>query len=219
MTLAVAGALAALVLASALLAFAVLRSRRRAAARSARANVALSDLATTMHRAAAELERAVRVAERRPRLVLEVDDTTVAALDPATGLPGRTAFVDALRRQVADARADDRRLALALVAAEGAGIGLEEAMRRVATAARETTPAASVYRVGEHALALLLAGVGRADAIGAVARIEAALHGEPPRVARAGELEHGEDAIALLARVTALDTGGTGGDPRARIPT
>lgn len=123
MTLAVALAIAAVVLlATALL---VSRTRRRARNAARRRTMALERLATTMARAADELDEAVERADRRSWATVIVEPSADPATDPATGLPGRTAFVEQLRSRVGEARADDHRLALALVGIRGAGTALD----------------------------------------------------------------------------------------------
>jgi GGDEF domain-containing protein len=193
---AVAGALA--VLAAAALAT---RARRHARARADRRAAALERLAAAMHRAAAGLDGAVTRADVRPQITLTAPAAAAPAIDPATGLPGRSAFVQALQLCVAQARHDDTRLGLGLVLVTGAGTGLDDALGRAAAAMREAAPQGAAYRTGEHALALLLPGTGRAGTLAALARLEAVLAGDPEVSSRAVELEPGEDAISFLARI------------------
>lgn len=199
--LAVAVAVASVALAAAALLAA--RARRRARARADRRAAALERLAAAMHRAAAGLDGAVARADVRPRVTLTPPVIATPAVDPATGLPGRSAFVEALQLRVAEARHADARLGLGLVLVTGAGTGLDDALRRAATAMRDAAPEGEPYRTGEHALALLLPGTGRAGTLATLARIEALLAGHPAVSARAVELEPNEDAIALLARAAA----------------
>lgn len=198
MTFAVALAIALGVLAAAM---AAVRARRRARARAHRRAVALERLAAAMHRAADGLDGAVARAEVRPQITLTAPVVAPPAVDPATGLPGRSAFVQALQQRVAEARHADRRLGLGLVLVTGTGTGLDDALGRAATAMRDAAPEAERYRIGEHALALLLPGTGRAGTLAALARIEAALASQPAVSSHAVELEPGEDAINLLARL------------------
>lgn len=121
-------------------------------------------------------------------------------MDPATGLPARAALVDALIDRVARARTTGGRLGLAVVAVDELNVRIDVAVSRVANAARETAPDTPAFRSGERSVALVLSDSGRADAIAAVARIEAALGSNPAVSASVVELEQGEDAIALLAR-------------------
>jgi hypothetical protein len=111
--------------------------------------------------------------------------------------------VDALVRDVAETRRRGTRLGLAHVDVEASGTGLEAAMAEVARAASRAAPEAATFRSGERSLTLVLPAAGRADAIAAVARIEASLGGTPAVRASAVELEPDEDAAALLARVAA----------------
>ncbi len=94
------------------------------------------------------------------------------------------------------------RLGLAVVAVEELDVRIDAAVSRVADAARETAPDTPAFRAGERAVALVLEDSGRADAIAAVARIEAALGPDTAVSASVVELEQGEDAMALLARAS-----------------
>ena len=107
-------------------------------------------------------------------------------------LEGRAALLDALREGVDRAQAEGSRLAAAVVQLE-----------------RDATPDVStdigalagvpVYAVGPRSLALVLPGFGRAGALGVLARIQA----ERASKGRAVELESGEDAVELAARLLA----------------
>jgi GGDEF domain-containing protein len=202
-TTAIALAVAAVALAAT--ALLVARARRRARRATRRRTVALERLAATMARAADELDDAVARADSRSWATIVVEPSSAAPLDPATGLRGRSGFVDGLRRAVDEARADDSRLALALIAIGGSGTALDAAVGRIAEAARSSAPSAEVFRAGERALALLLPATGRAEALAVIARTEAAVRDAPPVAARAVELAPGEDAIAFLARLLADD--------------
>ena len=179
----------------------LIRNRRRAHALARRRVVALEGLAGTIERLATDLERqraaAALVPPPPPAKV-----RPPAAVDPATGLPARAALVDALCARVAEARRDGGRLGLAVVAVGALDAKVDEAVSRIANAARETAPNTAAFRAGERSVALLLPDAGRADAIAAVARIEAALASGPPVSASVVELESGEDAVALLARAS-----------------
>jgi hypothetical protein len=106
------------------------------------------------------------------------------------GLPGRAALVDAAATQVARARQDGTRLAAAVVRAGDEG---------AFTLARdvEAVVRQPVYGVGPRAVAVMLPGLGRADALGLLARIEA----QRPSSGRAVELEPDEDGVDLVARL------------------
>jgi len=181
----------------------LVRNRRRTQAVSRRRVVALEGLATTIERLADDLQRQTTAAELVPQPP-EPSPRPLPAIDPATGLPARAAFVDALGERVAAAQREGRRLGLAVVAVGEVDARVDDAVSQIANAARETAPGTPTFRAGERAVALLLPDAGRADAIAAVARIEAALKSGPEVSASVVELESGEDAIALLARATAL---------------
>ena len=104
---------------------------------------------------------------------------------------GRAALVDATSAAVRRARADGTRLAVAIVESDR---GAETIARDVASLAGLPT-----YAIGPRSLALVLPGSGRADAFGVLARIEVACGA----TGRAVELEPGEDAVELLARLLA----------------
>lgn len=184
-----------------LLSLALVRSRRRGRAVQRRRVAALEGLASTIERLADEISACAD----RPTPI-EVPPATrsirPSTVDPATGLPARAALVDALIDRVATARITGGRLGLAVVAVDELDLRVDVAVSRVAEAARETAPGTPAFRAGERAVALVLADAGRADAIAAVARIEAALDSNPAVSASVVELERGEDAISLLARAT-----------------
>ena len=108
----------------------------------------------------------------------------------ADDLPGRAALVEALTARVAEARSEGSRVAAAFVRS-----GADDAT----TLARHvrTVVDAPVYAVGTRAVAFVLPGLGRAEALGVLARIEAACHTS----GRAVELEQGEDGVDLVARL------------------
>jgi hypothetical protein len=158
--------------------------RRRAVERERRRVDALTSLEDRLRSAAAALE--VHAAPTAP--------AQAPGLRAAPGSRGRAALLDALTDAVADARAGGSRLSVALVES------------------RETSAAALVgvlaeltggepYEIGSRTVALVVRDGGRAEALGLLARIQAACgaHGD------AVELEQGETAVELLAR--ALSTG------------
>ncbi len=167
------------------------RARRRRAARRAHRLAALDATARRIDTAVVSL-----------RELDVVDHTERAPLEPARegrppvvadGLPGRAALVAALSERVAEARADGSRIAAAVVRS-----GADDA-----TALAQNIKAvvdAPVYAVGTRAVALVLPGLGRAEALGVLARIEATCR----TTGRAVELEQGEDGIELLARLLAV---------------
>jgi len=106
------------------------------------------------------------------------------------GLHGRTGLVQALTAGVAGARAQGLRLAAAVVRAE------QDDAAALADGARAVAEV-PLFAVGPRAVALVLPGAGRADALGLLARIEA----QCPSSGRAVELESDEDALELAARL------------------
>lgn len=187
---------AALAVVAVLLVLVGRRARARTRRIAERRAAAIARLSRSMQRLAAELDRPPRAAHAPPRPTVHRE----APADPSTGLPARAALVDELVQSIETARRDGSRLGLALIAVDAAGTELEPAMAAVARAARDAAPAAAAFRAGEHALALVLPTSGRADAIAAVARLEASLHGAPAVTASVVELDADEDAAALLAR-------------------
>lgn len=109
----------------------------------------------------------------------------------ADRLPGRAAFVDAVTAAVAAARASEGRLAAAFVVASGDTTSAE-----LADCVRHHADA-PVYAVGPSSVAVALPGLGRADALGVLARVEAAV----ASTGRAVELGPDEDAVELVARL------------------
>lgn len=117
-----------------------------------------------------------------------------APVEPAPlvedGLSGRAGLLGALAVNVAEARSQGRRLAAALVRAQEADTA---ALARSARSVADVP----VYAVGPRAVALVLPGLGRADALGVLARLEA----QRPTSGRAVELESGEDVVELATRL------------------
>jgi hypothetical protein len=178
------------VAAAVVLLFAAWRVRRRRAARRARRLATLAATARRIDTAVASLPE-LDVGEPTEREV--VSATTGPAPTVAEGLPGRAALVEALAERVAEARTDGSRIAAAVVRS-----GAVDAT----TLARDVQAVvdAPVYAVGTRSVAVVLPGLGRADALGLLARIEAECHTS----GRAVELEHGEDGVELLARLMAV---------------
>lgn len=166
-------------------------------------------------RAEREERRAARlreVAKRIDAAVSSIGDVAVADTDgPAVpvagaaapqagdGLPGRAALLAAVGAQVRDARSAGLRLSAAVVRS------LDAEPRELAVEAR-TVAEVDAYAVGPRAVALVLPGLGRADALGVLARIEARC----PSSGKAVELEPGEDAVDLVARLLARGSGAAG---------
>jgi hypothetical protein len=139
------------------------------------------------------------VARRVDAAVRELDDLPVGAERPgpaavarrgAADRSGRAAFVADVAAAVGQARERGSRLALALVFAD-------EALAPPMTDALRCAAGAPVYASGTRSAALVLPGLGRAGALGVLARIQVdcGLRG------RAVELEPDEDATELIARL------------------
>jgi hypothetical protein len=110
---------------------------------------------------------------------------------------GRVAFLDALEVEVARTADADARLAVALVLAGNAPTGqVPEVLRELG--------ADEVYAVGPGASAVVLAGAGRADALGLLARVEARCGAGGTAIERS----EGETALELYVRLL------SGGRPR-----
>ena len=158
---------------------------RRQARLSARRDIGLTTVAKRIDDAVASL--------RPPKEPVEHFSPLTSGPAPMVGpaLPGRAALVEAVASAVAVARADGARLAVALVGAPGT-----EDAERLACDVREVA-GVTAYATGPHSVALVLPGLGRADALGLLARVEA-------RCASTGlavELEPGEDAAELVCRL------------------
>ena len=163
---------------------AVVAARRRLVIEQRRV-AALTALADRIDEAVASLS------ESRPERVPHAPPEPPPAPLVAEGLPGRAALVDAAVEQVERAGADGTRLAAALVHATG-DQGAEQLARDVGAVVD-----ASPYAVGPRSVVLLLPGLGRAEALGTLARIEA----QRGSSGRAVELEPGEEAVDLIVRL------------------
>ena len=111
---------------------------------------------------------------------------------------GRVAFLDALEAEVARAADADTRLTVAVVREPDAPTG------QVPDVLRELD-AGDIYAVGPGAHAVVLAGAGRAEALGLLAKVEARCGAGGAGVERA----EGESALELYVRSL------SGGRPRA----
>jgi hypothetical protein len=176
--------------AAAFVAVAVLaiRGHRRRAARARRRLDALTGIAKRIDAAVTSLGEltVIRSFEALPAPPDPADPAPLVEAD----LSGRAGLLQAIAAGVAAARSRGERLAAAVVRAEECD---------AATLARGARSVADVpvYAVGPRAVALVLPGLGRADALGVLARIEA----QCPSSGRAVELESGEDAVELAARL------------------
>lgn len=188
-------ALASAALAGALVVAVALRRR---AARAARRRAALAEVAERIDAAVSSLRELpiTRSPDHAPPSPLA--DGPVVVVDGE--LPGRSGLLQALAASVADARSAGSRLAAAVVRAR------DDDAPALAGQARAVTDA-SVYVVGPRAIALVLPGLGRADALGLLAQIEARC----PSSGKAVELEAGEDAAELAARLLGPSASGTDG--------
>lgn len=172
----------ALLAALAVATIAVWTVRRRAMRRERRRVTALTELAGRLDATAASFP--------------ETRTTRVEALSrapaPLVGVEpgGRAALVDAATTAVRRARGSGARLAVAVVESEDR-VAVDLA-RDVGQVVGMTT-----YTVGPRSIAVVLPGAGRAEALGVLARIQAACG----VTGRAFELEPVEDAVELLARV------------------
>jgi hypothetical protein len=169
------------------------RARRRRAARRDRRLAALEATARRIDTAVGSLRELDLHDRDEPAPTIPRDGPPPPVADD---LPGRAALVEALTTRVAEARSEGSRVAAAFVRS-----GADDAT----TLARHvrTVVDAPVYAVGTRAVAFVLPGLGRAEALGLLARIEAACHTS----GRAVELEQGEDGVDLVARL--LETGGS----------
>jgi hypothetical protein len=166
----------------------VVVSRRRRVARARHRLEVLTDVVARIDRAVASLGELALISPH------DAVDATPAWSDPAPlvedELAGRAGLLRELALDVAGAHSQGDRLAAAVVRSED---------RDAATLARDARSVADVpvYSVGPRAVALVLPGLGRADALGVLARIET----RSPSSGRAVELESGEDAVELAARL------------------
>jgi len=164
----------------------VARTRR---ARAARRVAALVEVADRIDAAVSSLGGLTPVdGPEAPSL----PDEVTAPAPPVEGtLPGRAGLLWAIATGIADARSRGLRLAAAVVrSGDGDTSSLAAHARSVADV--------PVYAVGPSAVALVLPGLGRADALGLLARIEAEC---PSSSGKAVELEPDEDAVALATRL------------------
>jgi hypothetical protein len=170
-------------------------SRRRRVARARRRLEALTEVAARIDRAVASLGELALISSHDPF------DAAPPSSDPAPlvedDLAGRAGLLQELALDIAGAHSQGDRLAAAVVRSEDGD---------AATLARDARSVADVpvYTVGPRAVALVLPGLGRADALGVLARIETLC----PSSGRAVELESGEDAVELAARLLASGSAG-----------
>ena len=169
--------------------------RGRRLARRARRLAVLASVAERVDRAVASLGDAPASSRRDPAAPPGQRPETPPLV--ADALPGRAGLVDALHAAVQQARADGSRLTAGLVESEREIDGVLAHELRA-------TAGSPVYLVGPRTAAVVLPGFGRAAALGVLARVQAA-HGMRGRVV---ELEPGESAVELAARLLASVPGG-----------
>ena len=162
--------------------------RRRAERASERA-ARLKEIAVRIDAAVSSIGDVV-VPERVEERAAQAPAQTTHDVDE--GLPGRLALLAAVDAGVQDARAGGRRLSAAIVRSA-------DSQPRALAAEAHAVAEVPVYAVGPRAVALVLPGLGRADALGVLARIEARC----PSSGRAVELEADEDAVELVTRLLA----------------
>jgi hypothetical protein len=109
----------------------------------------------------------------------------------ADRLPGRAAFLEAVAAEVERAKAGAARLTTALVRAAG------DADSGTLVVAVDEIAGRRAYAVGPSAVAFTLPGLGRADGLAALARIES----RAPSTGRAVEWEPAETPVELVARL------------------
>jgi hypothetical protein len=154
--------------------------RRRALARERHRLDALTDLEDRFRSATASLDAQGPANDPLP---------TPAPVSSASGSRGRAALLDALTGAVTDARSEGSRLSVARIESSETTAAVLAA--RVAEVTR-----LEPYEVGARAVALVVRAGGRAEALGVLARIQAACGARGDAV----ELEPGESAVELLAR-------------------
>jgi hypothetical protein len=164
----------------------VARSRRLA--QRARRVAALTTVAERLE-AALETLRSARPPSSEDLPATAVTPSSPAPLIGGT-LPGRAALLDALGRAIEHARKEGTRLTAAVVQTE-------EEVEDVLGTELSATANAQIYLIGPRSVALVLPDLGRAAALGVLARIQAA-HGLRGRVV---ELDDGETAAELAARL------------------
>ena len=170
--------------------------RRRRSERDARRIAALTAVAERIDAAVSSLGEttATRSAEHLP-VRRPVPGAPAPLVDD--GLPGRAALLDAVADAVDQSRAQRSRLSAAVVRVTG-----EKDAGTLAGVVHEVAHA-EAYAVGPRSVALVLPGLGRADALGVLARIEAQCSSS----GRAVELEPREDAVEFAARLLAGQAG------------
>jgi hypothetical protein len=165
---------------------AAVSARRRAATREARRVEELRRLAERLEASLAEL---------RPQRPRTAETASGAATSPAPlvadRLPGRAALLEAVGREVAEARSTGERLTAVVVR-----VADETSPARLADAIR-VAAGRPAYAVGPGAAAFTLPTLGRAEGLGVLARIESAT----PSSGHAVEWATHESAAELVTRL------------------
>ena len=159
--------------------------RRRAIAREARRMQQLGRLAERL-----ELSLAQVRPPQLPPIEPSPEPSTVALL-VADRLPGRAAFLEAVAAEVERAKAGAARLTAALVRVAG------DTDSGTLVVAVDEIAGRRAYAVGPSAVAFTLPGLGRADGLAALARIES----QAPSTGHAVEWEPEETPLELVARL------------------
>ncbi len=165
---------------------AAIAARRRAAAREARRVEELGRLAERLESALGALRPLGTAAAVGPPPSPAGDAPLVAER-----LPGRAALLEAVAGDVAHARASAARLTAVLVR-----VSDETRPGELVDAVRDVT-GRPPYAVGPRSAAFTLPGLGRADGLGALARIESVTASS----GRAVEWMPDETAVELVARL------------------
>lgn len=160
--------------------------RRRAIVREARRVQELAHLAERLELSLAQLHP-----PEFPPIAASAPEAGTMAPLVADRLPGRAAFLEAVAAEVERAQAGAARLTAALVRVAGDTDG-----GALVVAVDEIT-GRRAYAVGPNAVAFTLPGLGRADGLAALARIES----RAPSSGRAVEWEPAETPVELVARL------------------
>jgi len=161
---------------------------RRSVARASRRRTLFTEVAARIDAAVSSLGE--RPVVRSPAVTAAGRPTADPSPLVVSGLTGRAGLLQELTVGVAGVRSQGERLAAAVVRAE------EDDVTSLAHEAGSVAEV-PVFAVGPRAVALVLPGLGRADALGVLAQIAARC----PSSGRAVELEPDEDAVELAARL------------------
>jgi hypothetical protein len=160
--------------------------RRRAIAREAQRAQELGRLAERLGLSLAQVH-----APKFPPIEPSIPEPGAVAPLVADRLPGRAAFLEAVAAEVERAKAGAARLTAALVRAGG------DVDSGTLVVAVDEIAGRRAYAVGPSAVAFTLPGLGRADGLAALARIES----RAPSSGRAVEWKPAETPVELVARL------------------